>query len=73
MDEVIKWIDPQSDVPDDGIEVLILGQQHEGDFLHQVFVGFWDSADDCWRTAEGWPMVSVTHWAEMPAGPKVLL
>jgi hypothetical protein len=34
-----------------------------------VWLGYWDSADACWRDISGEELPGVTHWADMPEGP----
>ena len=57
-------------LPDDDISVLVFapnGTRWRGE---QVWIGHCD--DGLWIDTEGqdWPAKVVTHWAEMPAGPK---
>lgn len=68
MEEVIKWIDAESEKPDDGIDVLVCRTSLDGEQV--LWIGSWDSADDCWRSDSGGRMYGVIHWAEMPEGPK---
>jgi hypothetical protein len=70
MDETIKWIEAVVEMPDDSIGVLIFGRECLDDINEFIWIGYWDSADDCWRIADGSEINAVTHWAEMPAGPK---
>lgn len=70
MDEVIKWISKNDELPDEGVTVL-LHTTGEGE---PVWPGYFDEATAhgyIWRSVDGMEIEGVTHWAEMPAGPKV--
>jgi hypothetical protein len=73
MDEVIKWIDAKKEMPDSDLNVLMFGSGHESATGQQweVWVGYWDADSECWRNDLGGRAGVVTHWAEMPEGPKV--
>lgn len=70
MDEIIKWIDAETEKPDDSIDVLVFGNLEASDEISCVWPGYFDSEDDCWRCSGGNELEKVTHWADMPAGPK---
>lgn len=66
--ETITWISVADDLPDDDIVCMIFTKAEI-----EVWIGcIVDRTPGCllWRSVEGWPMYDVTHWAEMPAGPK---
>jgi hypothetical protein len=66
MNETIKWIDVDTEMPDDSIEVMIFFEARS-----HVWIGYWDSESFAWRDNNGEMVTNVTHWAEMPEGPKV--
>lgn len=55
-----NWISVEDELPDDGKIVLTYGDS-------VVWVGYLDGG--LWRTASGYP-ATVTHWSDMPEGPK---
>jgi hypothetical protein len=70
MNETIVWIATLDELPDEGVTVLLFT---EGDG-EPVWPGYFDEATAhgyIWRSADGSEIENVTHWAEMPAGPKV--
>ena len=71
MSETIAWIDVQNEMPDDSISVLVFGRECLDDINYLIWLGYWDSADDCWRSCDGSEINEVTHWAEMPVGQRV--
>lgn len=66
--EQITWHAARVDMPDDGMTVLIY-MPDMADGGDPVWLGYWDSSEECWRNAEGFPLPMVTWWADMPAGP----
>ena len=70
MNEIIKWIDAETDKPDDSISVLVFGNTSATSDHCDVWIGYWDGESDCWRHDKGSRAFLITHWAEMPAGPK---
>lgn len=65
MNETIKWIDVDVDLPDDEVTVLVHIPEANGE---QVWPGYLD--DGYWTNCDGMRLTSaVTHWAEMPIGP----
>jgi hypothetical protein len=64
MNESITWR-PECDRPDCNMVVLVYGPS-ESD---PIWLGYWDDQDSLWRSCEG-GLIEVTHWAELPAGPK---
>ena len=69
MHETINWIATINDLPDEGVTVLLF-TEGEGE---PVWPGYFDEATAhgyLWRTADGSEIEGVTHWAEMPAGPR---
>jgi hypothetical protein len=71
-EETIEWIDVLSELPDDSISVLIIGREDQDDINTFMWIGYWDSADDCWRSSDGSIIDEVTYWADMPIGPRVI-
>lgn len=71
MNENIKWIDVDNDMPDDSIEVMVCYDSGIVDECMRVWIGYWDSESFAWRNADGARIENVLHWAEMPEGPKV--
>lgn len=67
--EVIEWKCVTDDLPDQGITVLVFALGNS----EAVWPGYLDDTwpAPCWRGAEGELLKNVTHWAEMPSGPKV--
>jgi hypothetical protein len=68
--EVIDWKCITAEMPDEGITVLLfaLGSSEA------VWPGYLDDSTGptpVWRSAEAGFLENVTHWAEMPQGPKV--
>lgn len=67
--EKINWIATTDDLPDEGVIVLL----YTTDVGEPVWPGYFDEATPhgyVWRSAEGMALDNVTHWAEMPAGPR---
>ena len=64
--ELLNWIDA-SEGADDGIEYLIQYVRSDGSLA--VWPGYFDSEDECWRTADG-KQVTPLRVAEMPIGPQ---
>jgi hypothetical protein len=64
--EAITWKASRVEMPDDGITVLIHTPEDDGE---PVWLGWWDGGADTWMTAEGFPVNTVTWWADVPAGP----
>jgi hypothetical protein len=63
----IQWISSIKK-PDTDITVLIATADHD----EPVWLGYWASADNEWRTIEGAAVV-VTHWADLPSHPTAVL
>lgn len=67
VSETINWIDADSQRPDDDIIVLV-ATPSPGE---PVWPGYYDSESNEWKISDGLPFgYKVTHWAEMPEGPK---
>jgi len=65
MNEWITWIDVNNELPDCDIDVLIRTDCAS----YPVWIGSHDSVD--WQGTDGVMLLAnVTHWADMPAGPK---
>jgi hypothetical protein len=67
--ELIHWIPVESQMPDEGIAVLL----YNGNGSEPVYPGYFEEETQdgfVWRCLDGSLMENVTHWAEMPAGPK---
>jgi hypothetical protein len=67
--ETIAWKSVDDEMPDDAIDVLVFGKMANSDDNAFVWPGWFDSSDDCWRNSHSAELESVTHWADMPAGP----
>jgi hypothetical protein len=68
--ETIKWISVLDDQPDEGVLVLLYAESAS----EPTWPGYLDALTACgcvWSSADGSQIDGVTHWAEMPAGPKV--
>jgi hypothetical protein len=63
--ELLNWIDASAGA-DDGIEYLIQYVRTDGSLA--VWPGYFDSEDECWRTADC-KKVTPLRVAEMPIGP----
>jgi hypothetical protein len=61
-DEIV-W-HPATDKPDTDITVLIATKDAD----EPIWLGYWASEDNEWRTIEG-SAVTVTHWAHLPDHP----
>jgi hypothetical protein len=69
MLETIKWIEISKQLPDDEMVVLIhTPQQNE-----PVWLGYYDQGRWYYPVGDFIKISSVTHWAEVPAGPKTIL
>lgn len=66
MSETITWR-AECDRPDANMVVLV----HCPTETDPVWLGYWDDNDATWRTCDGM-LLEVSHWAEVPAGPKVI-
>jgi hypothetical protein len=69
MSEQLTWVDVCDRLPDEGVTVLLFGDM-DGE---PVWPGYFDESTahgDIWRTVDGMLIKGVTHWAEMPSGPK---
>jgi len=67
--ESLRWIATQDDLPDAGVTVLLFCP----DAGEPVWPGYFEESTAhgyLWRSADGMELESVTHWAEMPEGPK---
>lgn len=65
MNETIKWIDVNVELPDDGTTVLVHIPEANSE---RVWLGYLD--EDEWITVDAMPFTNrVTHWAELPSGP----
>lgn len=68
--ESIEWISVIDDQPDEGVLVLLFSDSAS----EPVWPGYLDALTACgcvWSSADGSQIDGVTHWAEMPVGPKV--
>lgn len=73
-EEAIRWVSVSDRLPDDGLEVLLVVSRGDGSDVASGWVYTGDG-----ETMDGWdvygfgcvPMDRVSHWAEMPTGPKV--
>ena len=67
LTETITWIDVASEKPDSDITVLIkIPSPGE-----PVWFGYFSDESNQWMTIDNMPVnYSVTHWAQMPEGPK---
>lgn len=63
MSESITWYAVTDHLPDDEMTVLVFRPETS----EPVWVGF--RAGDQWRSVDGFPFESVTHWADLPEGP----
>jgi hypothetical protein len=69
VSEQIEWVSALDELPDEGVTVLLFSQA-DGE---PVWPGYFDEATAhgyVWRSADGMEIENVTHWAEMPEGPK---
>ena len=69
-DETISWIDMEEELPDDSINVLIFGYTMATSDHRDVWIAHWDSESGCWRHDNGGRAFLITHWSNMPTGPK---
>ena len=58
----MEWIAVDDRLPDDDTTVLVSGPNDD------VWIG-WHDGDGGWKSVDASP-IEVTHWAEMPEGPK---
>jgi hypothetical protein len=66
--ETISWVNVRTLMPDDDMIVLIRTKND----AEPVWFGYHDGLDDRWRNVDGMQCQhTVTHWAEMPAGPQI--
>lgn len=65
--EGIEWLDVNESLPDDEMTVLL----YHPTLNEPVWLGY--CLGEGWFTADGQPLSdgTVTHWAEMPAGPEL--
>ena len=64
--ETIVWKSTDAEMPDDGIDVLVKTPSPS----YPVWIGSHDS-DDGWTWCDGASVpYAVTHWAEIPEGPR---
>lgn len=67
LQSVITWIPVSERLPDADASVLIA---YELSREVDVWIGFFDDPDNCWRFADGKRCdFGVTHWAELPPTP----
>lgn len=66
LTETLNWIAVSAQLPDSDITVLLFDA--EADEL--VWPGYWDSTDDCFWYVDN-ALATPTHWATMPAGPRI--
>lgn len=67
MEEIIQWFDAEVELPvKDGELVLVRYQSGE----MSTWIGSYDTGDGEWTDCDGFGLVGVTHWAEMPKGPE---
>jgi len=64
--EIIEWHDVRYSVPDADETVLLAVAI--GAPPYEVYAGYLD--DGVWRDCTGVQIAVVTHWAEMPGGPR---
>ena len=57
----MKWISVEDELPDEGLSVLVW----DGSDVWCCYL-----EDGQWRMASGYPAVNITHWSDMPEGPK---
>lgn len=66
MNEVIVWKSVDTEMPDDGIDVLVRTASPS----FPVWIGAHDT-DSGWSWCDGSAIAYyVTHWAELPEGPE---
>ena len=65
--ETIQWHDAGSELPH--IVLLVLCRSTDHSVCVCYCAGRTDDGLPIWRTITGWPILEVTHWAEMPKGP----
>lgn len=67
LTETITWL-PADEPPDEGITVLVACKV-DGQGCYDTFEAILDSGQ--WMSVDGVVTDRVTHWAEMPEGPKL--
>lgn len=66
LDEVLRWVDVEERLPDEDRLVLVFAPDASGE---RVWPGY--CLDDKWHCLTGFVKSdAVTHWAELPVGPK---
>lgn len=65
--ERVTWIPVEEELPDSETTVLIFGA--EG-LDPPVWLGWYDSLAKVWREVSADEVANITHWAEIPEGPK---
>lgn len=64
----IKWIDPKVALPESDQDVLI--HLPPSSYGKDVWIGFYDYGDQCWRQADALTVDEVWHWAYLPEPPE---
>lgn len=59
----LEWISVGASIPDADTTVLVYAERADD----PVWLGFYDTY---WHYVDGSPADGVTHWAEMPEGPR---
>lgn len=66
LDEVLRWVDVEERLPDEDRLVLVFAPDVSGERAWPGYI-----LDDTWHCLSGFVKSdSVTHWAELPVGPK---
>ena len=68
LTEQINWIPVTERLPDEDETVLIYAPTS----IEPVWLGFMSGASERWYDVDGYNLTprTVTHWAEMPKGPR---
>jgi len=70
MTEQIDWMATCTELPDEQVTVLLFSKDAGGE---PVWLGYLDELTAhgyVWRSVDGTYIDNVTHWAEMPCGPR---
>jgi hypothetical protein len=66
LDEVLRWVDVDERLPDEDRLVLVYAPDSTSERVWPAYV-----IDDAWHCPSGFAKNDVvTHWAELPVGPK---
>ena len=68
MTATVQWINPEKQLPDSDVEVLIVVSDESN--RGEVWIGYHDG--ERWRSSSG-GVVGVAYWAEMPDAPQMKL